>query len=551
MVTDTSLVSLPTLTTLTIQEQRVMAAIDVGTNSIHTLIVKVDPAIPSFMTIAKDKATIRLGETDPETGCLTPEAMQRGFDALERSRALAQSYRAEAIVAVATSAVREAPNGHVFLERVLRELGIEIDLISGREEARRIYLGVLSAVALNDRPHVIIDIGGGSTELILGTGEEPLFLRSLKLGAVRLTQQFISGDPPSSKDFHHLQGYVRGKAELPAEGIRDLLHKLAPGEPVRVIGTSGTIEALAMVSGYMHEGPPASLQGYSFELDDLRKAIAQMRKMTVAERSKMPGLSERRAEIIVAGAAVLLEILERLGASEISVCERALREGLIVDWMLNHDLIEDRLQYQSQVRQRHIYRLAKKYRVDILFAERVADLALSLFDQMGRAKLHQWGARARELLWAAAILHSCGHFVSHSAHHKHTYYLIRNGELLGFTEEEIETIANLARYHRKSTPKKRHEGFQNLPDDNHRQMVSELSPLLRLATALHRRPTPAILSVDVEVDDRAKEVDLRLTPIRSNDDCSLELWALDFKKSVFEQQFGYRLSATLLKKRSR
>jgi exopolyphosphatase/guanosine-5'-triphosphate,3'-diphosphate pyrophosphatase len=269
-----------------------------------------------------------------------------------------------------------------------------------------------------------------------------------------------------------------------------------------------------------------------------------MRYQTVAERSKIPGMNERRAEIIVAGAVILQEALQLLGATEVTICERALREGLIVDWMLTHNLIEDRLRFQSQVRERHVLRLANKYRVDMGYAERVSDLTLSLFDQTQRL-LHHWGDRERELLWAAAMLHNCGHFVSHASHHKHSYYLIRYGELLGFTEEEIEAIANLARYHRKSSPKKKHEGYLKLPDESYRRMVSELSALLRIATALHRRPTPAIRSVAVELDSQTNVIHLFLTPCRRDDDCSVELWTLDYKKAPFEVQFGFRLQAHL------
>ncbi|MGK7907137.1 MAG: HD domain-containing protein [Synechococcus sp.] len=520
-----------------------------GTNSVHTVIVEVDPATPSFNIIAREKATVRLGETDAR-GYLTEAAMERTLAAIERAIALAKSFQAEDIVGVATSATREAPNGADFLERIHQQLSLEVDLISGQEEARRIYLGVLSAVHLRGQPHIIIDIGGGSTELILGTGEEALFLRSVKVGAVRLTRHFLSSNPPSRKEYKQLQSYINGMLERPAECIRILQQGVDPQAPIRVIGTSGTIEALAAVDAHMKKGAvPASLHGYRFDLDSLGQLVEYMWGMTSAERSKIPGLNERRAEIILAGAAILHETLMLLGAPEISVCERALREGLIVNWMLDHNLIENRLRFQSQVRRRHVYRMAKKFQVDIPFAERVADFATSLFDQT-QSVLHKWGDRERELLWAAALLHNCGHFVSHSAHHKHSYYLIRNGELLGFTEEEIEVIANLARYHRKSPPKKKHAGYQNLLDNNYRRMVAQLSTLLRLATALHRRPTPAIASVNLEFETREKTLHVKLTPIKRNDDCSLELWALDFKKAVFEEQFGYKLSACLVKKQA-
>ena len=549
MAPKSSLATVASLDRAFLKKQHVMAAIDVGTNSIHTLIVKIDPSIPSFSIVATDKATARLGETDPATGKLTDVAMQRGVEALERAKLLAESYGAEAIVAAATSAVREAANGHVFLERVDRDLGIAIDLISGQEEARRIYLGVLSAVAFHERPHVIIDIGGGSTEFIVGTGQEAHFLRSIKVGAVRLTREFLNSREPRRQDIERLRAYVRGMLERSLDEIRDILHELAPGEPVRIIGTSGTIEALAQVYAHMHGESPGTLHGYSFPPESLPDILEHLQALSTSERGKLPGLNARRAEIVVAGAVVLTEALQMLGAQTISVCGRALREGLIVDWMLAHNLIEDRLRFQQRVRQRHVYHLAKKYRVDLPHAERVADLTLSLFDQT-QGHLHHWGEPERELLQAAALLHSCGHFVNHSAYHKHTYYLVRNGGMLGFTEEEIEAIANLARYHRKSPPKSKHEGYQNLASDRDREMVADLSTLLRIATAIHRRPSPAISSVHVNVDRDRRSALLTLTPARIRDDCSLELSELDYKKAAFEGRFKVHLCAELASKKN-
>jgi exopolyphosphatase/guanosine-5'-triphosphate,3'-diphosphate pyrophosphatase len=233
-----------------------------------------------------------------------------------------------------------------------------------------------------------------------------------------------------------------------------------------------------------------------------------------------------------------------LGIESLMIGERALREGVIVDWMLSHGLIEDRLRFQGSVRERSVLKIAQKYHVNLEYSQRVAAFALSLFDQT-RGHLHNWDKDARELLWAAAILHNCGVYVSHSAHHKHSYYLIRNGELLGFAESEIEVIANLARYHRQSTPKKKHSNYSNLPSKKHRQLVSQLSAILRLAVALDRRQIGAIERVRCQFHPETQELHLRLQPSHSGDDCALELWSLDYNKGVFEEDFGLRLLATL------
>ncbi len=520
------------------KQERVIAAIDIGTNSIHIVIVKIEPSLPAFNIIAREKDTARLGDCDPKTGRLTVEAMERAISALQRGQELARSFDAEETVAVATSAVREAPNGCQFIKNVREHLGLTINLISGQEEARRIYLGVLSAMEFNEKPHVIIDIGGGSTELILGDGREPRCLSSTKVGAVRLASELITTDPVSNKELKFLQAYIRGRMERPVE---ELKAHIEPEELITLVGTSGTIECLATVhSNETFNTTPNPLQGYQFSTKDLEDVVKRLASLNLKERSNLPGMSGRRAEIIVPGAMILLETMKMLDVKEINICERALREGLIVDWMLTHGLIENRLRYQSSVRDRSVINIAQKYKVDLDSSQRVASFSLSIFDQL-QGILHHWGSKERELLWVAAILHNCGFYISHAAHHKHSYYLIRHAELLGFTENELEIIANIARYHRKSKPKKKHNNFQNLPDKTTKKMVSEVSAILRLAVALDRRQIGAITAVSCEYKEEEQELILKLFPRDAKDDCALELWNLDDKKVIFENEFGVKI----------
>ncbi|NJN01145.1 MAG: Ppx/GppA family phosphatase [Leptolyngbyaceae cyanobacterium SL_1_1] len=524
-----------------LDHDRILAAIDVGTNSIHMVVVRIQPSIPAFTIVDKEKDTVRLGDFE-KTGNLTDDAIRRGISALKRCKAIASSLQAEDIVAVATSAVREAGNGWEFIQRAEREVGLAINLISGTEEARRIYLGVLSGMELQGQPHAIIDIGGGSTELILGDGQAHRFLSSTKVGAVRLSAQFVHSDPISDQDYTYLCAYVRGMLERPAG---ELKNHLSSEETLRAIGTSGTIECLAAIAADEALGfIPDPLNGYQMSLAALKKIVDRLRQMSYEQRLSLPEISDRRAEIILAGAIILQESMALLGAESITVCERALREGVVVDWMLSHSLIEDRLQYQGSVRQRSVIKIAHKYRVDMPHSERVAQFALTLFDQL-KGQLHNWDFPERQLLWAAAVLHNSGHFVSHSAHHKHSYYLVRNGELLGYTEAEIEIIANLARYHRKSFPKKKHDNYRNLPTKHARQVVEELSPILRLAVALDRRRMGAIAEVICHYDEAAKQLQINLTPANPSDSCEIELWNLDYKKDSFEQEFGVEVVAYL------
>ncbi len=525
-----------------VKQHRIIAAIDIGTNSVHMVVVRIEPTLPSFTMIAREKETVRLGDRDLATGELKPEIIKKAIAALRRFQEVAKMLNAETIVAVATSAVREAPNGKDFLVQVETDLGLSIDLISGQEEARRIYLGVLSGMEFNNQPHIIIDIGGGSTELILGDSHEPRTLTSTKVGAVRLTGELITTDPISNIEFQYLQAYARGMLE---RSVEEILANVQFGESPRMVGTSGTIETLATIHAREKLGfVPSTLNGYQFSLLDLQEFVHRFQKMTNVERSVIPGMPEKRSEVILAGAVILLEAMLLLGSNSVTVCERSLREGVIVDWMLTHGLIEDRLRYQCSVRQRSVLKLASKYHINLEYSDRVAGFALSLFDQT-QGRLHHWGSEERQLLWVSAVLHNCGHYISHSSHHKHSYYLIRNGELLGYTETEIEIIANLARYHRKSPPKKKHENFRNLLTKEQRLVVSQLSAILRLAVALDRRHIGAIARIQCEYFPAKKEFKMLIFPTRIDDDCSLEMWGLDYKKDVFEQEFGVKLVTIL------
>ncbi|MEA5465205.1 Ppx/GppA phosphatase family protein [Leptothoe sp. PORK10 BA2] len=520
-----------------LQGERILAAIDVGTNSVHMVVAKIQPELPAFTIIGCEKDTVRLGNFRPGTNCLSDEAMDRGVAALKRCKQIADSHQADDIVAVATSATREAANGQFFIDRVQQEVGLEINLISGLEEARRIYLGVLSGMELHGKPHVIIDIGGGSTEIILGTGERHRFLSSTKVGAVRLNAQMITSNPISKEEFLQLQAYVRGRLE---PNIDELKTKLVAGEPLSLVGTSGTVESLAILTAIEKSGTlPARLNGYTMTIDELDRGIQKLRRMSFSERLKLPEISARRAEIIVPGAVILREAMRLLDLDRITICEHALREGLVVDWMLTHGLIENRMQYQQSVRERSVLKATKKYHADTAHSQRVATFALALFDQT-RGVLHQWGPLEREILWAASMLHNCGHFVSHGSHHQHSYYLIRNGELLGFTSNEIELIANIARYHRKSTPKLKHEHYKELTKEN-RKIVSQLSAMLRVAVGLDRRRVGAIAKFQTTYEPKKRTMTLGFTPTEMQDNCELEVWSVNDKKAYFEQEFDLKL----------
>ncbi|MYG46555.1 MAG: Ppx/GppA family phosphatase [Synechococcus sp. SB0675_bin_6] len=535
MASDGTLKAVPTVP----QEVRV-AAIDIGTNSIHMVLAAVDQQLRSFSVLLTEKTSVRLGERDPETGDLTSQAMERAMEALRRYRQLAESHGAQAVVGVATSAVREAGNGREFLALIEGKLGLQVDLVNGREEARLIYLGVLSAMDFAGAPHLILDIGGGSTELILADSHDTRSLSSLRVGAVRLVRDFGVHGPLTAERVQFLKTFIQGMLE-PAVG--KVQQRLAMDESPVLVGTSGTAMAVGSLLALRLGTTPQSLNGLRFGLGQVQELMRELVTLEVEQRRQLPGLSERRADIIVTGGLILETAMELLNTQEMVLCKRALREGLIVNWMLRHNLIVDRFSYQSNIRQRTILHQARKYGVDSGRAERVARHALTLFDAC-RPELEPVAIEARELLWGAAMLHACGrHISSVGGYHKHSWYLVRHCTLLGYSEAEHLVLAALARYHRRSPPKKRHEAWLSLQDAGQQRCVQQLSPLLRIAVALDCRPQAVIKNLDVVLTARTMTV--QLTPFPGAN-VSLECWSLDNCRAEIEPGLGRTLSVEVV-----
>ena len=521
------------------QEVRV-AAIDVGTNSIHMVLAAVNQQLRSFSVLMTEKTSVRLGERDPETGNLTVEAMERAMLALSHYRQLAESHGVHAVVGAATSAVREAGNGRDFLDLVEGKLGLQVDLVDGWEEARLIYLGVLSAMDFAGEPHLILDIGGGSTELILADSHDTRSLSSLRVGAVRLARDFGSQGASTAERVQFLKTFIQGMLE-PA--VAKVQQRLAVGESPVLVCTSGTAMAVGSLLALRLGTTAQGLNGLRFGLGHVQELMRELVRLDVEQRRQLPGLSERRADIIVTGGLILETAMELLNLQEMVLCKRALREGLIVNWMLRHNLIVDRFSYQSNVRRRTILHQAHKYGVDRERAERVARHALVLFDACSPDP-DPATTEARELLWGAAMLHACGrHISSVGGYHKHSWYLVRHCTLLGYSEAEHLILAALVRYHRRSPPKKRHEAWLSLKDASQQRCVQQLSPLLRIAVALDRRPQAVIERLDVVLTTGTMTI--RLTPFPGAN-VSLECWSLDNCRAEIEPGLGRALRVEVM-----
>ena len=520
-------------------QTRRVAAIDIGTNSTHLLVASVDTTLGTFSIEQAEKSTTRLGERDPDSGELTSAGMQRGYETLRRFRDLAISHDVEQIVTAATSAVREAPNGREFLQSIQDGLCMDVDLVSGPEEARLIYLGVLSGMSFGDRPHLLLDIGGGSTELILADGRDARALTSTRVGAVRLQRDFVKDDPIPPQRRSFLQAFIQGSLEPAVDKVH---RRIKPGEIPVLVATSGTAMAIGALAASEDDRPPLKLHGYRVSRQRLDRVVEKLVAMTPEQRRDLSPINDRRAEIIVPGALILQTTMQMLGVDELVLSERALREGLIVDWMLRHGLLEDRFSFQSSIRQRTVIHQVQRFAVNQRRAERVATHALSLYDAT-EGLMHQDDGQGRELLWAAAMLHACGQHINLSAYHKHSWYLIRHGELLGYSEAEHLMVAAIARYHRRSLPKKRHESWQALVTRDNRRRVSEMALLLRLAAALDRRPEPVVASL--RVNTTPDVIDLVLVPERLNQNLSLEQWSLESCAEVVREASGVKLRVSV------
>ena len=500
-----------------------IAAIDIGTNSVHVIIVQVRPD-RSFEIIDREKEMVRLGSGGLGGRSLTEPAMLAALQALGKFTRLAESHDVDEIVAAATSAVREADNGREFLTAIRQRTGIQVRVISGTEEARLIHRAAVYGVDVSGGAAVVIDIGGGSVELTQGTGARTHVAQSLKLGVIRLTEQFVRSDPLNRRDERQMVSHI-------TETIAPTVEKIVGRGFDRVIGTSGTILSL---------GALAVGEGRAVGSDDLRsrrvsaKQIRRLRRevcaLDLAGRLRLPGLDPRRADLAAAGSILLDTILRQIGAVELTLCDLALREGLALDYLSRNRAHIAKVEQFPDVRRRSVVELAERCNYASEHAEQVRRLSLSLFDQTQPA--HGLGTREREWLDHAALLHDVGVHISYGRHHKHSYYLIKNGDLRGFEPEEVEAIALVARHHRRGLPSKSRGGYASLPART-RRTVRTLAAMLRLADGLDRSHAQSVGSF--EIVPGLRDYLLRLTPAG---DTELELWAAQRSVAPLEAILG-------------
>jgi exopolyphosphatase/guanosine-5'-triphosphate,3'-diphosphate pyrophosphatase len=504
-----------------------LGAIDIGTNSIHLIVVEMDPRFGTSRTILKAREMVRLGGGEAlARGHLSKKAVQRGVAAIAKFAQAARDAGASDVRAVATSAVRESSNRDEFLAAARAASGVEIEVLPAVEEARLIHLGVSRGYPLRGRVACIFDIGGGSTEFIVGDADRAFFLHSVRLGSLRLFDEFLRDESAAAIGARALDKHVRAT-------LAPVAHQLADYRFDLLIGTSGTVLGLAALDAAETGAAGQRAHGYVLRLDRLRALQRTMMRLSPEERKKLPGMNPRRSDIIVAGNAIVIAILEALGRDELIVSERALREGIVVDYLERNVAVARQLGDERTRRFDAAHELARRFDANDVHENHVASLALELFD--GLADLHHYEPADRDVLFAAALLHDIGTAIAQSAHHKHGAYVVRSAGLPGWRPEEIELIASLVRYHRKSLPKLTHPEWADA-SPSMRAKIEGLAGMLRVADALDRRHFGLVSSLAVERVERDVYVSLTATQ-----DVGPEIEAARFKAELLERAFGMTL----------
>jgi exopolyphosphatase/guanosine-5'-triphosphate,3'-diphosphate pyrophosphatase len=501
-----------------------LAAIDIGTNSIKLLIASV--AQDGVLEIvSREKSLVRLGSGTLESGRLSAETIEAGVLAIEQFRRSINGSGAELVRAVATCALRESANADAFVLAVKRRTGIDVEVISGQEEARLIHLAARSEFPSRLDPLFLVDIGGGSTEFVVSDGARVLLTESLPLGVVRLSDRYASSDPPSKKDRKAMKKEIRRAARRAAVAVRGTGFSTC-------VGSAGTIQSLSLVHEAAVVGRDAVASGHrTLTRKGLEKVNRILRKTTEKEKLRVPGLDPRRRDIAVPGGVLLAWILKNTGADSIVVGERGLREGILLDSVSRRGR---RRAGDRDLRAASVHRLLRRGNAEVAHATHVERLALGLFDQTHA--LHQLSSTERELLQYAALLHDVGCYVGFARHQQHSYYLITHADLTGFSAEEIEVVASVARYHKGKRPSGRHENWRRL-DPSLRPVVEKLAAILRVADGLDRSHRQLVQSLRCRIRPRRAEI-----AVTAGGDCEAELEFARRKGNLFERVFDRRLS---------
>ncbi len=520
-----------------------VASIDIGSNSIKLLVAET-AANGTLLPLRREKSMVRLGHETLLKGHLSSEAIVKAIRTLSVFKTLAQNLGAEQIIAVATASVREADNAQAFIREVESRTGIRIEVLSGLEEARLIGIAASRGVGTNGsstrgKSLLNIDVGGGSTELSLMRGTKALMLESMKIGAVRLSEQFLTSDPPRPKELLAMQREIEGALERPMREMKGMKWDVATGTSGTILSIGAAFQSLAYPDNESIADGRSSGQLPSVVMT--RNALAEFNQhlasLSLAERKKIRGISEQRAEIIVAGGQIIEQIMRSFKIARITTCDWGLREGVLLDRLSEWSGVRATRSKELDARLAGAEALGERFGYEAPHGKQVSKLSTMLFDQI--RSLHGLKPHDRTLLAAAATLHDIGYVISPESHHKHSLYLILNSELTGFTDLERQIIANIARYHRRAFPKPNHEFFSSLSMEDQGK-VWMLGGILRLADAMDRSHESRIKNFKAIL--RGGNIRLALHSSRR---CDHEIWAIEHKKDMFEEAFGVTVELVL------
>jgi exopolyphosphatase/guanosine-5'-triphosphate,3'-diphosphate pyrophosphatase len=502
------------------------AAVDIGSNSVRLKIARLQAG--RLVEVHEDREVTRLGESVFRDGFVSPDAMANTIKVLRRFHRAVEKSAVDTIRVVATSAMRDARNSQAFLEWVRSTTGWKVEIISGLEEARLIHLGLISSQRASASPVLMADLGGGSCELTISVKNHIRETVSLPLGAVRLTNEFLLHDPPRKPELRRLEGFITRE-------IGRISDRIIRAKPKVVIATSGTAESLVAVCHALYKTKGA--RAASASRQQVQQIAKKLAGLPVEGRRKLSGVGPRRAEIIVAGAAVYAELLERCQLQGFRFSPLGLRDGLLAQMAAEYDS-GTRSGRQLELERLDSIRITmERYRVEMDHALQVRDAAMALF--AGLKSVHRLPAEYKEWLAAAAMLYEVGDYVNRNGRHRHSYYIISYSEILGFTPEQRRIIAAIARYLGKSHPNAGDTAIKLLPPPI-RESVRRASLLLRLARALNLGRTGAVRKIRMSVRNGKVDLGLMTKPKASID---LELWAVEKEAAYFREVFGRELSA--------
>jgi len=499
------------------------AAVDIGSNSVRMMAAEIGAG--QTRILAQDRQVTRLGESVFRTGRISKEALDFLCASLAR---MAEIYRSQEVVgirAVATSAVRDAANQHEFLQRAGQALGTNVEIVSGPEEARLIHLGVEARWSRPKERTLIVDLGGGSAELIVSQGGQLIDAVSKPVGAVRLTEMFLKADPPQPDELHRLERYIDEKLAS--------FHRAHDAEKFdRAVATSATAAAIVSVVNRIARAKRDEADRLRASIGQIRELYSRLIERDLAARRKITGIGPKRAEIIVAGTALFLRALTLFGHRSLYYCAAGVRDGIVADLAARG--VGRELSQLSREQRSIVESMAKRYGVALKHARHVACLGHRLFEIL--QPVHQLPPAAGKLLEASAYLHDIGHFVSGTGHQKHSAYLVANSDMPGFTDSERLTVAALCRFHRKSMPQPRHSLYQNLDVESKRLFVN-LEPLLRIADALDRGHEQKVRDVTSVSRDGAVTL-----LVEADQDADLEIWAANEAARTFREVYARPIS---------